>query len=421
MSIIKKEKLSNLKSIDVALDIGSSKIACVVGKSNIGKKTKILGHSLITTKNVKKGYVVDSKKLEIEIKNIIDNVSKQTEIQISSVKINANLNDSKSLFFKGSIEIAGEKIDNLHIQSAINNSKISKIDNDFEILHQLIRNFNIDKGTIVTDPINFFADSLAIDIYQILIKKNYKKSLQNILSNIDLRIDSIIAAPYASSLATLTNDEMEMGTICIDMGSGTTSICMFENNRLMFADSIPVGGSHITNDLVSRLNTSVDSAERLKTLYGSVISKPSDEYELIDISVIGTGNNEVSQTNLSLINSTIKVRAEETLELIRQKLKEYGLHNKKYRRVVLTGGASLLDGISSYAQMIFDSQVRLASPINITGINKDLNKPQFSTAIGLLIKSENTGDFEQFFHEKKQNSPKNTIFSKISSWLDPYI
>ena len=181
MTIIQKKSFSRSESIDVALDIGSSKIACVVGKNNNEKKIKILGHSLITTKNVKKGYVVDPKNLEAEIRVIISNVAKQTQVQISSVIINLNVNDSKSSFLKGSVEIGGEKIDNLHIKSAINNSNISKLEHEYEILHQIIRNFNIDQGKIVSDPTNFYADKLSVDIYQLLIKRNYKKSLQSIL------------------------------------------------------------------------------------------------------------------------------------------------------------------------------------------------------------------------------------------------
>ena len=409
-------------NIYAALDIGSSKIVCVVGKYNNKGIMEILGYEYQSTKSVKKGQIMDSANIGDEIKKVVNSVGKKTNTEISSVIVNANTLNSKSIFLKGTAEINGDQVDDLHIKSAINNSGIYDYDEEFKSLHEIINNFDTDNEKKILNPKNLYANKLTANIYQILIKKNYFKSIESILSNANLNIEYLIASPFASSLATLIKDEKELGTICIDLGAGITSVCIIESNSLIFAGSVSVGSNNITYDIASGLTTEIESAERLKTLYGSVFSNPSDEYELIDVPVIGYDKNQFNQINRSHLNSFIKPRVEETLELVRQKLKDSNLHNKKYRRVVLTGGGSLLEGIDEYAKIIFGSQVRIAYPANILGLKDNIYKPQFSTAIGsLLVGTEKQLGVSDFFPEKVDKVSKKGVFGRIYRWLDHYI
>ena len=164
------------------------------------------------------------------------------------------------------------------------------------------------------------------------------------------------------------------------------------------------------------INTSDHSTT--ETHYGSVISSPSDEYELIEIPM----SNEPSkfkQINRSTINSIIKPRAEETLELIWQKLKEYNFHKKHIRNLILTGGGAILEGIDEYARDIFDSNVRIGMPLSIKGLDNKFINPQFSQTIGTIL--FNKSDFEIEFLRNEEKYKKNTVLSRFSSWLDQYI
>ena len=409
-------------TIYAALDIGSSKIVCIVGKYNNNEEMEILGYEYKSTKSVKKGQVMDSSNIGDEIKKVVNSAGKKTNTEISSVIVNANALNSKSIFLKGTTEINGDQIDDLHIKSAINNSGIYDYSEEYKSLHEVINHFDTDNEKKIINPKNLYANKLSANIYQIIIKKNYFKSIENILSDVNLNIEYLIASPFASSLSTLIKDEKEMGTICIDLGAGITSVCIIENNSLIFAGGISVGSNNITYDIASGLTTEIESAERLKTLYGSVFSNPSDEYEIIDVPVIGHEKNQFNQINRSHLNSFIKPRVEETLELVRQKLKEHNLHNKKYRRVVLTGGGSLLEGIDEFAKIIFGSQVRIAYPSNILGLEDNIYKPQFSTAVGsLLVGRENQLEISDFFPEKGDKINKKGIFRRFYRWLDHYI
>ena len=237
---------------------------------------------------------------------------------------------------------------------------------------------------------------------------------------LNINIESYIPTPLSSALASLKEDEKDLGSINIDLGSGSTSISIFENKKLIFLDSIPIGGQNITKDIARGLSTTIESAERLKTLYGSVITNPSDDFELIDVHILGAGNNQFNQINRSQLNSIIKPRIEETLELIRQKLKEHNLDKKPIKNLVLTGGGSLLEGIEEYAQIIFDSKTRLSQSIAYLGLDNKYNKPQFSQTFGLMIYNNNDYQFD-FLLENKEKIEKNSYFSRFSSWLDKYI
>ena len=179
--------------------------------------------------------------------------------------------------------------------------------------------------------------------------------------SLNINIENYVPTPLSSSLATLNSDDKLLGAICIDLGASSSSVALFENEKLLYMNAINVGGKNITNDIARGVSTNLESAERLKTLYGSVISSPSDEYELIEVPYLTNEPSKFKQINRNTINSIIKPRVEETLELIWQKLKEYNFHNKQIKNLILTGGGAILEGITEYARVIFDSNVRLGS------------------------------------------------------------
>ena len=218
----------------------------------------------------------------------------------------------------------------------------------------------------------------------------------------------------------MKEDEKQLGSISLDLGAGSTSIAVYENNKLIYLDAIPIGGQHITNDIARGLSTTIESSERLKTLHGSVISNPSDDYDFIDVPILGSDQNQSKEINRSELNSIIKPRVEETLELARQKLIEYNINRKPIRNLVLTGGGALLEGVEDYAQTIFDSKTRIGKPKVINGMLSSISKPQFSQTFGLIFYNEDDYNID-FLAEKKQKIKKNKIFSRFFAWLDQYI
>ena len=240
---------------------------------------------------------------------------------------------------------------------------------------------------------------MKVNFYRLSVDHNVINSYKNLFHELKIHIAHFVPTPLSSALATLNNDDQDLGSICIDLGESSTSLSVFENKKLFFTDSINIGSKNITNDIARGLSTTLESAERLKTLYGSVLSSPSDEYEIIEVPQVSSEENEFKQINRSTINSIIKPRVEETLELLWQKLKQNGINKKRIKNLILTGGGSQLEGISDYAQMIFDSNVRLGKPLRIQGLPKAFSGPQFSQTIGSVFYRES--QYELNFIKKK--------------------
>jgi len=209
----------------------------------------------------------------------------------------------------------------------------------------------------------------------------------------------LVAAPYASGLACLVEDEMDLGSLVIDMGAGTTSFAVFFDGNVVYADGVPVGGAHVTSDVARGLTTSLSHAERLKTLYGNAIPSPMDEREIIDVPQVGEEDapqhaNHIPKAQLVRI---IQPRLEEIFEMVRSRLDKSGFGEAAGRRVVLTGGASQMPGVRELAQRMLDRQVRIGRPLRVarsahangkassfTGLAESTSGPAFATTAGLL-------------------------------------
>jgi cell division protein FtsA len=404
--------------IKVGIDIGNSKISSIVCDIKTDGSKKILSFISNPTTYVNKSMVTNLVSVKDEIHKTISEAAKESQTDIKSVNLNLPAIESSSIFSESEINVSGKMISDLHLKKAVNQSDILETIENYEIIQKFISSYELDNKFFSNSPIGIFGDNLKLNFYKFAVKKNYTNTLSSLFKNLNIHIENYVPTPLSSSLATLNSDDKLLGAICIDLGASSTSIALFENEKLIFMDAINVGGKNITNDIARGVSTNIESAERLKTLYGSVISSPSDEYELIEIPM----SNEPSkfkQINRSTINSIIKPRAEETLELIWQKLKEYNFHRKQIKNLILTGGGAILEGIAEYAQVIFDSNVRIGMPLSIKGLDKKFINPQFSQTIGTIL--FNKSDYEIEFLENKQKNKKNTVLSRFSSWLDQYI
>ena len=405
--------------IKVGLNIGNSKISSVVSDCNNYNNHKILSIVSYPTKELKKNLIINYEKLLEEIKNIITESEKNSQTKINSINLNIPAIDSISEYYNSQFHIGDEKISDLHLKKAINQSDYYKKKDDyFEAINYII-GYELDNKIFFSDPIGNYAEKIKVQFYKFFLNYKYLKSMANMPKDLKLNIDNFIPSPLSSALSTLSVDEKNLGTICIDLGHSTTSIAIFQNNYFIFADTFLVGSNNVTNDIARGVSTTISSAERLKTLHGSVISSPSDEHEIIEIPIISGESNKSKQINTSTINSIIKPRIEETLEIVWQKIKQNGLNERKIKNVVITGGGSELDGISEYAEMIFSSNVRLAKPIDELGIDKNFNKPSFSDLIGTIL--FNPEDFSIKYTKNQQKNQKKPSFSRFFSWIDQYI
>jgi len=405
--------------IKVGIDIGNSKISLIVCDIKNDGSKKVLSFISYPTVNINKSIVTNLSSTKNEINKIIKEASNESQTDIKSVNLNVSAVESSSIFSDSEINISGKMISDLHLKKIVNQSDILETFENYDVIKKIISGYELDNKFFSNSPIGAFGENLKIYFYKFAIKKNYINTLSSLFQDSNIHIENFIPTPLSSSLATLNPDDKLLGAICIDLGAHSSSIAIFENEKLVLMDAINVGGKNITYDIARGVSTNLESAERLKTLYGSVISSPSDEYEIIEVPYLSNEPSKFKQINRSTVNSIIKPRVEETLELIWQKLKEYNFHKKQIKNLVLTGGGAALEGIAEYAQIIFDSNVRVGIPLPIKGLDKKFINPQFSQTIGAILYSET--DYEIEFLQKSEKNQKNNVLSRFSTWLDQYI
>ena len=405
--------------IKVGLNIGNSKISCAVSEIEKNKKIKLLSFQSFQTNIIKKNIITNFEELSNDIKSLISESEKKSQTKINSINLNIPMIDSVSRYYDSEIKKLEQQITDLDIKKIINNSEYFNVDDDYYQIFNKINGYVLDGNLIHNTPVGNYANKLKILFYKILIPYKNIQSYKNVIESQNISIESYVPSPLSSGLATLSNDEKKIGTICIDLGHSNTSISIFENNKFIYGDSFLVGSNNITNDLARGVSTTLESAERLKTLYSSLISSPSDEFEIIEIPIISGESGKFNQINKLKINSIVKPRVEETLEIVWQKIKQNNLHKKHIKNVVLTGGGAQLEGISQYAELIFSSNVRIGLPKDDILSEKNIQNPGYTDAIGCSFFDYR--EFSDKITEKQGKKQKKLGFKGFFSWLDQYI
>ena len=405
--------------IKAGLDIGNSKISCVIADYKNTENINILSIASVPNNNIKKNIILNFENLHDQIKSLVIDAEKQSQTKLNSINLNLSLLNSNSHYYNSEIELKNEKISELHLKKIINQSEyFNNHREQFEIFNN-ITSYDIDNNLYFNAPIGNYSDNIKINFYKIYIQKKYSDNISSVIKKLKLNIDNYIPSPLSSSLSSLTKDEKELGTICIDLGHSTSSISVFENNKFVYGDAIGVGSNNVTLDIARGLSTTISSAERLKTLYGSLVSSPSDDHEIIEIPVITGDKNTFKQITRSSLNAIIRPRIEETLEMIWQKIKDNNLNNKKLNNVVLTGGGAMMDNIEKYVETIFASGVRVSSPLEKLNLDNNFKKPNFCDIIGSILYDQDLFKID-FLANQSKNSKKRGI-SGFFSWLDQYI
>tara|TARA_Y100001970_G_C14107185_1_gene788818 strand:+ start:71 stop:1291 length:1221 start_codon:yes stop_codon:yes gene_type:complete len=405
--------------IKAGLDIGNSKISCVVADYKNSEKINILSLISLPTTNVKKNIILNYDNLFEQVKLLISETEKHSQTKLNSINLNFSLLNSTSRYYDSQININKEKISELHLKKIINQSEYFDTKSDqFELFNNII-SYSVDNNQYFFPPLGNYSDNIKINFYKILTKRKYVENYSTILNNLKINIENYIPSPLSSSLSSLTKDEKELGSICINLGHSTSSVSIFENNKFVFGDTIGIGSNNVTLDIARGISTTIASAERLKTLWGSLISSPSDDHEIIEIPVISGEKNSFKQIARSNLNLIIKPRIEETLEMIWQKIKDNNFNSKRINNVVVTGGGAQLDNIEKYVSTIFASETRVARPINDLNLQKDYNKPNFCDIIGTVLYDPNI--YKVNFLQKQSNNVKKRGLKGFFTWLDQYI
>lgn len=368
-----------------ALDIGTTKICCFIAEVSDAGRIRVTGMSHHASAGIKGGLVVnmtEANKAVLQAVHAAEQLAGQT-IGDVIVSINGNTLESRRVFRE--MTIGGGAIRDADMRRLVQDARVSAPEDGKSLVHAIPAGFTVDGSPTIHDPRGMYGQMLGVKMHLVSTKESAVRNLANCIDRSHLTVKDVVAAPYAAGLASLVEDERNLGTALVDMGGGTTTIAVFYEGAALYVGCIPVGGNHITSDIARGLSTPLTHAERLKTLFGSAIPSASDERELIDAPQVG--EDEEGDTNRvpkSFLVSIIAARCEEIFELVRQKLEGSGVASIAGQRVVLTGGASQLPGVREVASKILGKQVRLGRPLGISGLAEATGGPAFATAAGLL-------------------------------------
>jgi len=412
------------------LDVGSSKVCCMIARLKpVGEgqllrgrthQAQVIGIGHQKSRGVKSGVIVDLDKAEQAIRLAVDAAERMAGLTVDSLIVNVAAGRLKSETFAASINLGGHEVDAADIKRVLAAGAKQALKAEREVVHSLPTGFSLDGERGIRDPRGMVGSQLGVDMHVLTGDTAPLRNLELCINRSHLSVERMVATPYASGLAALVDDELEMGAACIDMGGGTTTISVFSDGKFVYADAIPVGGNHVTMDLARGLSTRLENAERLKVMHGSALPGSNDDRDVVSVQPIGADDTDVpQQVPRSAMARIIRARIDETLEIIRDRLSQSGYGNAVGKRVVLTGGSSQLAGLPEAARRILGRNVRIGRPLGVAGLPEAAKGPAFSAAVGLLIYPQ-VADFERS-QGKGSAMPRMTgtggTFQRMSQWF----
>lgn len=387
---------SKRSGLVTVLDIGSTKISCVIARltpqgesthlPGRTHKVEVLGFGHQRSRGVKSGVISELDAAEHAIRQAVDAAERMAGMTVESIIVNVSAGRLKGSLVSASINLGNYGVSDNDIARVM--AAGTKIANTLERrhLHVLPVSYILDAETGIRDPRGMEGSQLGIDMHVLSADAAPLRNLELCINRAHLSVEAMVATPYASGLSVLADDEAELGAACIDFGGGTTTIGVFGEGKFIHADAIAIGGNHVTMDLARGLSTRLDEAEALKARFGTVLTSASDDNEMISVRSINDERQEAArQIPRALMTRIVKARVEETLELVRDRLNQSGFANVVGKRVVLTGGASQLQGLPEAARRILGRSVRVGRPLGVTGLPDIAKGPAFSAIVGLLI------------------------------------
>ncbi len=431
--------------IVVGIDIGTSKIVTIIAK--IDESVNILGVSEVKSIGIRKGQIVDIEDAISSINTSLESAERMAGYSASHVVASIGGNHIESQNSKGVVAVSvqnGEITEN-DLARVIDAARAVSLSSTREIVHVLPRNYTVDGQEGIKDPIGMTGVRLEVDTHIITASSTSLKNLEKALSGVGVDLDAVVFSGYASSLSVLSDTEKELGVILVDIGAGTTDICVYVEGSVAYSSVLPIGARHITNDLAIGLRVSLESAEKIKLFLSQDLSKkvlkPNEEgleppqetkpinphsakNDEIDISTLGLSEEIRKVSKRTLIDGIIRPRLNELFTIIGLEIKKSGYGGQTPAGLVITGGGARTIGVIDSAKRMLAMPVRVGYPIEIKGIIDEIQDTPFATVVGLAKYGVTVGSVSSLpfgFSVPKLNVPNGKIIGKIIGFIKSFI
>jgi cell division protein FtsA len=382
----------NKSRLVAAVDIGSSKITTVIAQVITEEITQdssanVVGVSNLPSRGVKKGQIVD---IEDAVEAIISSVEAaermagynldQAFISVGGAHVNSQNSKGVVAVSNPNGEVTVEDVDRVIEAARAVSHPASR-----EIIHVIPREFIVDGEAGVRDPVGMSGVRLEVETHIVTASSAALKNLRKSVNEVGVQVSDLVFSGLASSFATITPTEKELGCVLVDIGAGTTSIAAFVDGGLAYSGSLPVGARNVTNDLAIGLRVSLDAAEKIK-IGLSKKSKLTDKHgkEVVEIDETGTSEPK-TVSKRTITEGIIKPRLNEIFSMVKQELDKAGIANKVPSGAIVTGGGAMTMGVEESAKRILSLPTRVSDPDGVRGLIDDIGDPRFSTVIGLIL------------------------------------
>lgn len=413
------------EKIITGIDIGSTKISTIVAALT-ENKISVIGVSRVTSGGINKGNVNDIDEAVEAISNSLERAERMAGVSVSSAMVTVNGSHIQTLNSHGVVAVShsGSEITASDVARVTEAAQAIQLPTSQELIHTIPRDFIVDAQNGIKDPVGMSGIRLEVETNIIHGSSTAMKNLSKCVNQVGVDVEGMVYVGLASSAATLTDTEMELGTILVDIGGGTTSIIIFTDGSPVYSAVLPIGGKHITSDLAIGLRAHMETAEKIKIrlseerLSYATLENKNFLNEEIDLAEYGVESQKIPRRFLYEI---MDARLEEIFKFIDLEIKKANLTGKLPAGIVVTGGSSQTAGIEKVAKNVLKMPVRVGYPRGVTGLIDEIENPAFTAAVGSLIYSAKmirSNSLLSFDNQKGSiKEILNKLFDKAKSFL----
>ena len=412
-----------------SLDIGTHKIACLIARLKPSAPNEalrgrthaveLIGYSQIRSRGVKAGAVVDLAECEQAVRQAVSAAEDMAKVRVESVLLSVSAGRLQAQLVEAAADIKGGAVTSADVSRITSAGMHHATGDGRTVLHALPTGYSIDGVKGVRDPKGMMARQFGVDMNVVTSDTTVVKNLMLVVERCHLNVEAMSASPYVAGLAILTDDEADLGAAVVEMGAGTTTIATYSGGRFVHARGFALGGHHITMDLARGVSACIADAERIKTLYGTVLTGGSDTHELMSVPSTGDDELDVPQVvSRATIGNIVRHRAEEIFEMVRDRLADSPFAAEPKARVVLSGGACQLTGTLELATRILNRPVRIGRPLGFSRLPNEAKSASFAVPAGLLVYPQYAHlEHVEPRHTRQLRTGTDGYFGKVGRWL----
>jgi len=399
------------KSLLVGLDVGTSKIVAIVGESQPDGTVEVIGLGSHPSNGLKRGVVVDMTSTEQAIQRAVEEAELMAGCEIHSVFAGISGNHIRSLNSDGTVAIKDKEVSEGDVERVLEAARAVPVAADQKILHVLPQEYVIDNQDGIRQPIGMAGVRLEAHVHVVTAALSATQNISKCVARCGLSVDELIMQPLAASYAVLTEDEKNLGVCLVDIGAGTTDIAVFTHGAIRHTACIPIAGDQVTNDIAVALRTPTQHAEDIKIRYACALEQLARNDESIQVPSVG--DRTTRQLARQTLAQVVEARYRELFSLVQAELRRSGFENMVAAGLVMTGGASRIEGAEELAEEIFHMPVRLATPQYVTGLSDVVSNAIHATGVGLLL----YGNLADSSRAPLPTGGGDTFFDRVRSWF----